>query len=108
MDAHVDAHRRAETGDWRAAVDGLRPVTAQLWQGLDDEDKRAFLADHARTWERAPAPDAAGAPPAGWRRSPTTGRLVRHPGTLVTPAQAVNNGVEVTLADGRRVVSPAS
>ena len=47
----TSAHTVDETGDWRAAIDGLRPVTAQLWQGLDDEDKRRFLADHARTWD---------------------------------------------------------
>ena len=49
VDAHVD-HTVAETGDWRAAIDGLRPVTAQLWQGLGEDDKRRFLAEHSRTW----------------------------------------------------------
>ena len=42
VDAHVE-RTVDETGDWRAAVDGLRPVTAQLWQGLGDDDKRRFV-----------------------------------------------------------------
>ena len=50
--------RFEETGDWRAAVDGLRPVTAQLWQGLGEEDRQAFLADARADLGRAPPPDA--------------------------------------------------
>ncbi len=94
---HV-THTVAETDDWRAAVDGLRPVTAALWGGLTDEDKRAFLADHARTWEvhrhRMPPRTAA-----RLRAIADEGRLVRHRGT-VTAAQPVSNGVEVTLSGG--------
>jgi uncharacterized NAD(P)/FAD-binding protein YdhS len=46
--AHVD-RTGTETGDWRAAIDGLRPATAQLWQGLCEDDKCRFLDEHART-----------------------------------------------------------
>ena len=101
INAHV-AHTVEETGDWRAAIDGLRPVTAQLWQSLSDEDKRGFLAEHARTWDvhrhRMP-PVTAG------RLGEITdsGRLVRHLGTL-TDVREVPGGVEVTLTDGERVV----
>jgi uncharacterized NAD(P)/FAD-binding protein YdhS/tetratricopeptide (TPR) repeat protein len=101
IDAHV-AHTVEDTGDWRAAIDGLRPVTAQLWQGLCDEGKRRFLAEHARTWDvhrhRMPPVTAA--------RLDTikdAGRLVRHSGTLVD-AREVADGVEVTLTDGQRIV----
>ena len=37
--------------DWRAVVDGLRPQTQALWQGLDLEERRRFLSTHARQWE---------------------------------------------------------
>ena len=40
-------------GDWRAAVDGFRPVTAQLWQRLPMGEREAFLAGPARCWETA-------------------------------------------------------
>ena len=88
----------AETGDWRAAIDGLRPVTAQLWRGLSDDDRRTFLADDARAWdahrhrmppitaERLSAVDAAG-------------RWVRHTGT-VAASTPTDGGVVVTLSDG--------
>ena len=90
-----------ETGDWRPAIDGLRPVTAQLWQGLDEDDKRRFLADHARTWDihrhRMPPVTAA-----RLDELSDSGRLVRHAGTVVE-ATAVPGGVEATLTDGERV-----
>ena len=88
----------AETGDWRAAIDGLRPVTAQLWRGLSDDDRRTFLADDARAWdvrrhrmppitaERLEAIDA-------------SGRWIRHTGTVAT-ATPTDDGVAVTLSDG--------
>lgn len=101
VDAHV-AHTVEETGDWRAAIDGLRPVTAQLWQGLGEEDKRRFLAEYSRTWgvhrHRMP-------PVTATRLAQITdeGRLVRHTGTL-TAAREVADGVEVTLTDGETFV----
>jgi uncharacterized NAD(P)/FAD-binding protein YdhS len=52
--ALVDRHIRASppsAGGWRAAVDGLRPVTAKLWGRLPVEEKRALLAGKAREWE---------------------------------------------------------
>ena len=101
VDAHV-AHTVAETGDWRAALDGLRPVTAQLWQGLSDEDKRRFLSEHSRTWgvhrHRMP-PVTAGR----LAEIAEAGRLVRHTGTLVD-AREVSDGIEVTLTDGQQLV----
>ncbi len=101
IDAHV-AHTVEETGDWRAAIDGLRPITAQLWQGLGDDDKRRFLAERARTWDvhrhRMPPITAARLDDIS-----EAGRLVRHPGTL-TDAREVADGVEVTLTDGSQVV----
>ena len=101
IDAHV-AHTVEETGDWRAAIDGLRSVTAQLWQGLCDEDKRQFLTDHARTWDvhrhRMP-PVTAGR----LAEIDDSGRLMRHTGTLAD-ARDVVGGVEVTLTNGERLL----
>jgi uncharacterized NAD(P)/FAD-binding protein YdhS len=91
----------AETGDWRAAIDGLRPVTAQLWQGLCEEDKRRFLAEHARTWDVR----RHRMPPVTARRLAKiaeSGRLVRHTGT-VESARPHGSGLAVTLTDGRRI-----
>ena len=73
VDAHVE-RTVEETGDWRAAIDGLRPVTAQLWQGLGDEDKRRFVERARPRLGGPPAPDVAGdRGPAGRdrRRRPT-------------------------------------
>ncbi len=100
MRTHVE-RTVAETGDWRAAVDGLRPVTAQLWQGLGDDDKRQFLAEHARNWDV----HRHRMPPVTARRLDkisSSGRLVRHTGSVAS-ARRVPGGVEVTLSDGRRL-----
>ena len=100
MRTHVE-RTVAETGDWRAAVDGLRPVTAQLWQGLGDDGKRQFLAEHARAWDV----HRHRMPPVTARRLDKiarSGRLVRHTGTVAS-ARPVRGGVEVTLTDGRQL-----
>ncbi len=39
----------AESGDWRSAIDALRPHTQRLWQTLPLAAKRRFLR-HARPW----------------------------------------------------------
>jgi len=38
-------------GDWRTAVDGMRPITQQLWSRLDGTARREVLV-HAGRWER--------------------------------------------------------
>ncbi|MCP3422220.1 FAD/NAD(P)-binding protein [Nocardioides pinisoli] len=95
--AHVE-QTVASTGDWRAAIDGLRPVTAQLWRGLSEADKRRFIAEDARSWDvhrhrMAPATarrlDAVAA----------AGRLVRHRGTLAA-VRPDPSALHVTLDDG--------
>lgn len=37
--------------DWRAAIDGLRPVTSELWRRMPLEEKAHFLRSTARLWE---------------------------------------------------------
>lgn len=41
--------RRAREGDWRGAVDSLRPYSRELWHGLSAAERRRFLR-HARPW----------------------------------------------------------
>lgn len=91
--------RTAEaTGDWRAALDGLRPVTAQLWSGLSEEERLAFLAEHARTWDvhrHRMSPEVA----ARLRRIQDAGRLELHTGT-VAAVRETDSGLEADLTDG--------
>lgn len=42
---------RAHGVDWRNVVDGLRPQTQSIWRRLDLDQRRRFLAEHARDWE---------------------------------------------------------
>lgn len=44
----VDSHR-AQGGNWRSVVDGLRPHTQRLWRELPTDSRRRFL-EHARAW----------------------------------------------------------
>ncbi len=95
--SHV-ARTVTETGDWRAAVDGLRPVTAQLWRSLSEDEKKLFASGPARLWDIH-----------RHRMSPLTaerfdavvdsGRLIRHRGE-VRSVTTSPGGLEVHLADG--------
>jgi uncharacterized NAD(P)/FAD-binding protein YdhS len=40
---------QSRSGNWRAAVDSLRPVSQDIWRGLRDADKQRFLR-HLRPW----------------------------------------------------------
>src|SRR5690606_28667341 len=42
-------NRSEAEGDWRMAVDCLRPLTQQLWQRMETAEQRRFLR-HARIW----------------------------------------------------------
>lgn len=44
-------HTRETGGDWRAVVDGLRPVTVALWRGLTHVERRRFLRHLRAFWE---------------------------------------------------------
>lgn len=56
-DVLVDAVRselaaaRRQGVDWRAVVDGLRPITQDIWRRLPLEERRRFLSTYAREWE---------------------------------------------------------
>lgn len=56
------AAARRQGVDWRAVVDGLRAPTQGLWQRLDLDERRKFLATYGRAWEirrHRMAPDVA-------------------------------------------------
>jgi uncharacterized NAD(P)/FAD-binding protein YdhS len=43
----------AAGGDWRSVVDGLRPHTVRLWQGLSAEERCRLLRHAGRHWDAA-------------------------------------------------------
>ena len=91
----------AETGDWRAAIDGLRPVTAHLWRGLSETDKRRFIAEDARAWDtrrHRMAPLTA----QRFEEVEGSGRLRRHRGTIATVRPRCD-GLDVVLGDGTQL-----
>jgi uncharacterized NAD(P)/FAD-binding protein YdhS len=47
----VDEAIAREPGGWRAVVDGLRPVTQEIWQALSHRDRKRFIDGPARRWE---------------------------------------------------------
>lgn len=89
---------RAADGDWRRAVDALRPHTAELWRCLDGDARRSFVHNAARRWDRVrhrvdPAVHA-------WleqRRS--EGSLVVHSAS-VSAAADHGDTLRMTLSDG--------
>lgn len=48
---HVLRRLAADTGDWRAVFDALRPHWDALWQSLPEPGQRRFLRHLARYWE---------------------------------------------------------
>ena len=97
---HVDAVVAAG-GDWRAAIDGVRPVTAELWSRLPNRERAAFLTGPARQWEtlrHRMAPEV-GQEVARYRR---VGRLIVRRGQLLAALCAPGRSV-LTLrgTDGR-------
>ncbi len=46
---HILRRETRDADDWRAVVDGLRPVTQTLWQKLTDDERRRFFR-HANAW----------------------------------------------------------
>lgn len=89
---------RAAGGDWRRAIDSLRPVTSELWQALDESAQRAFLTGSVRRWDRArhridPAIHA-------WlEQRRTEGSIVVHAASVVAAEQR-GDRVAVRISDG--------
>ena len=92
---------RALDGDWRTAVDGMRPVTQPLWRRLGDADRRRLLAQGQRRWERVRhrmAPELG-----SWLDDRhAQGRLTVRAAT-VTGARDDDHGLVAHLSDGSSV-----
>jgi uncharacterized NAD(P)/FAD-binding protein YdhS len=86
-------------GDWRCAIDGLRPINSALWQRLSESDRGEFLTEVARSWEvrrhRMAAPVAREI-----ERLRRSGRLTVQAATLIS-AEETGDHLRVTLSDGR-------
>jgi uncharacterized NAD(P)/FAD-binding protein YdhS len=88
-----------ERRDWRPAIDGLRPRTAELWQGLSCEQRKKLLAEDGPYWEvrrhrMAPSVTAA------VTRMRRAGRLRARKGE-VSGVTETADGLDVRLVDGR-------
>jgi uncharacterized NAD(P)/FAD-binding protein YdhS len=78
----------AATGDWRPAIDGLRPHTQAVWSGLPEADRREFLRRDLRRWDNARhrmAPAVAGAI-AGLRDQGRLAIATEHPSVAIAGA----------------------
>lgn len=101
----VFAQIRAAGGDWRRAVDGLRPVTARLWQRMDGAAREAFLATAARRWDRVrhrvdPALHT-------WlEQRCQDGSMTVHAASVAS-AREDAKGLHVTLTDGTTITADA-
>jgi uncharacterized NAD(P)/FAD-binding protein YdhS len=95
---HVARVERA-TGDWRAAVEGLRTVVQPLWQRLGEEDRLEFLRQDAAAWGRV----RHRMPPssADVLRALERSGVVTRGAAEVLGAEPLNRGgLRVTLSDG--------
>ncbi|WP_435223325.1 FAD/NAD(P)-binding protein [Streptomyces sp. Tue6028] len=88
-------------GDWRPALDSLRPHTARLWRSLTPDERAAFLEREGALWNthrHRMAPVTA----ESVARARTARRLRVHSGA-VTGAVVRDDDVLVALSDGTRI-----
>ncbi|MCX5291714.1 FAD/NAD(P)-binding protein [Streptomyces sp. NBC_00183] len=86
-------------GDWRPALDSLRPHTTRLWHSLTPEDRAEFVAREGALWNthrHRMAPATA----ESVSRARMARRLSVHRGT-VTDAVEHDGSLAVTLSNGR-------
>jgi uncharacterized NAD(P)/FAD-binding protein YdhS len=96
--AECEAAQRQGIG-WRSVIDGLRPVTQELWQRLPVEERRRFLATYGRAWEvrrHRMAPEVA----QRLERYRSEGRLVVRTGTLHAVADLGGRCIVTTTPGG--------
>lgn len=94
---HFNAQRRAG-GDWRAVVDGLRPLIPAIWAALPSADRARFLIEGRRIWDvhRHRLPPSVAEKIARLRLS---GRLVLYTGEVAQVDQQPH-GLRVELSTG--------
>ncbi|OEV04106.1 hypothetical protein AN216_07710 [Streptomyces oceani] len=91
-----------EHGDWRPAMDGLRPVTARMWQGLSERDRAVAISRDATRWNvhrHRMAPATAQAVD----QARSTGRLRLHTGRLASVRPLEDGRFDAVLASGSRL-----
>ncbi|WP_406865529.1 FAD/NAD(P)-binding protein [Streptomyces sp. HUAS MG47] len=100
-------HRHLSTsmrdhGDWRPAMDGLRPHIAALWEGLNDDERAEFLGRDATRWNvhrHRMAPTTAEA----IARIRAARRLRVHAGRVAGVRPLDDGRLAVALADGEEL-----
>ncbi|MET7745475.1 FAD/NAD(P)-binding protein [Streptomyces sp. NPDC005385] len=89
-------------GDWRPALDSLRPHTARLWRSLSPGERAAFLEREGALWNthrHRMAPVTA----ESLDRARTARRLRVHAGRVTGAAVLPDGTLLVTLSNGRRL-----
>ncbi|MEU6283717.1 FAD/NAD(P)-binding protein [Streptomyces sp. NPDC047028] len=87
-------------GDWRPALDSLRPHTARLWRALTPGEREEFLARDGALWNthrHRMAPATA----EHVDRARTARRLTVHTGTVADAVARDDGTLTVLLSDGR-------
>lgn len=83
-------------GDWRSVIDGLRPETSRIWQGLSLRDKKRFLQHVRPYWEnhrhRTAAPVLS-----AFQDMVASGQLTQHRARIENTAVDAQLGVRVSL-----------
>ncbi|MFE5483429.1 FAD/NAD(P)-binding protein [Streptomyces sp. NPDC056527] len=98
---HLAASMR-DHGDWRPALDGLRPGIVALWKGLTDEERAEFLDRDATRWNvhrHRMAPTTAET----IARARAARRLRIHAGRIASATPREDGRLSVALADGREL-----
>ncbi|MFE1292929.1 FAD/NAD(P)-binding protein [Streptomyces sp. NPDC058751] len=100
---HIGRAVRAH-GDWRPALDSLRPHTARLWRSLTPEERAAFLRGEGALWNthrHRMAPATA----ESLDRARTARRLRVHTGAIADAVPGPDGTELLTLVDGRHIAA---
>ncbi|MFE3167760.1 FAD/NAD(P)-binding protein [Streptomyces sp. NPDC059224] len=100
---HISRTQRAQ-GDWRPALDGLRPHTARLWSCLSPGDRAQFLRQDASLWNshRHRMPPATAE---ALSRMLRTRRLRTRQAELADARPLTPTRWALTLSDGHRITA---
>ncbi len=98
----VTAATAAAPGQWRTVLDGLRPITTELWQGLTAAERERFERELRPYWDvhrHRLAPAVA----ERVRELSADGRLAVHSGGVSSVRAGARGRVCVELGDGGRL-----